>query len=380
MSRCLSYIAICLYQLFQTAATQNKAVTVLYYALHHWNDDSTNGNIDCGDIQCDWLKSSNMTKLKLKFEDSVRRRNGTTLALYNTHSLLEKFRAYHPINCDWQTDLTMASSEESYIRFGGHFNRMFQNFDGNSTTHPHSTIQRIFNEATMKNGILGQSLINEIRSNVTTEDKNIKKYNFPSQIKGASYVASECHRRDGANANRDNIVAQLRHAGLRVDGLGRCMKSSPSNGTSLSHFPNNSTLNAINKQIVIGKFLFNLALENSLESGYVTEKPFDALMSGTVPVYLGDKIHLKALIPHQKSVIFIADYDKNYTKLAEYLNYLSYNETAYSEYRVWRKTFSNEKNIRNNALLNTSWYCNVCKWTYDNRKLKKNKKMAHCKV
>jgi hypothetical protein len=260
---------------------------------------------------------------------------------------------------------------------------MFQNFDGNSTTHPYSTIQRINNEATMKNGILGQSLINEIiasRSNITTEDKGIKKYNFSSQIKGASYVASECHKRDGANANRDNIVAQLRQAGLRVYGLGRCMKSPPSNGTILSNIPNNSTLNAINKQIVIGKFLFNLALENSLESGYVTEKPFDALMSGTVPIYLGDKIHLQALIPHQKSVIFIADYDKNYTKLAEYLNYLSYNETAYSEYRVWRKTFSNEENIRNNVLLNTSWYCNVCKWTHDNRKLKKNKRMAHCKV
>jgi hypothetical protein len=208
-----------------------------------------------------------MTKFKFKFEYSVRQRNGTTLALYNTHSLWEKFRVCYPINCDWQTDLTMATSEESHIRFKYQFDRMFQNFDGNSTTHPYSTIQRINNEATMKNGILGQSLINEIiasRSNLRTEDKDIKKCNFSSQIKGASYVASECHKRDGANANRDNIVARLRQAGLRVDGLGRCTRSPPSNETTLSNFPNNSTLNAINKQIVIGKFLFNLALENSL--------------------------------------------------------------------------------------------------------------------
>lgn len=34
------------------------------------------------------------------------------------------------------------------------------------------------------------------------------------------------------------------------------------------------------KREVIGKFLFNMAFENSMEPGYVTEKPFDALMSG----------------------------------------------------------------------------------------------------
>lgn len=36
------------------------------------------------------------------------------------------------------------------------------------------------------------------------------------------------------------------------------------------------------KREVIGKFLFNMAFENSQEPGYVTEKPFDALMSGVL--------------------------------------------------------------------------------------------------
>lgn len=94
--------------------------------------------------------------------------------------------------------------------------------------------------------------------------------------------------------------------------------------------------------------------------------------------YLGDEQHLKALIPHPKSVIFVADYDQNYTKLANYLNYLSHNETAYQEYRVWRKTYSYEKNIENNNLLNTSWHCKICQWAYEKKKIKK--KMAHCKI
>lgn len=34
------------------------------------------------------------------------------------------------------------------------------------------------------------------------------------------------------------------------------------------------------KRAVISRFMFNMAFENSVEAGYVTEKPFDALLAG----------------------------------------------------------------------------------------------------
>jgi len=36
------------------------------------------------------------------------------------------------------------------------------------------------------------------------------------------------------------------------------------------------------KRETIGKFMFNMAFENSIEPGYVTEKPFDALIAGEI--------------------------------------------------------------------------------------------------
>jgi hypothetical protein len=116
------------------------------------------------------------------------------------------------------------------------------------------------------------------------------------------------------------------------------------------------------KRKAIARFMFNMAFENSIEEGYVTEKPFDALIAGTVPVYLGDAAHLKRLLPHPKAAIFIADYNGNMQALATYLNYLTRNETAYEEHRAWRKTFSYEENVRNKPLLQKSWYCRVCEW------------------
>ena len=177
------------------------------------------------------------------------------------------------------------------------------------------------------------------------------------------------------------------------------------------------------KRAAIARFMFNMAFENSVEAGYVTEKPFDALLAGwsdltcmvslyhisaisycadsshvpqhcspvnhitidedihafvflithasiyllgTVPVYLGDASHLKALLPHPKAAIFVADFNNNYTQLANYLTYLSNNETAYESHREWRKTFTYEGNIKKNSLLQSSWYCDVCRWAIEN--------------
>ena len=84
--------------------------------------------------------------------------------------------------------------------------------------------------------------------------------------------------------------------------------------------------------------------------------------TGTVPVYWGDERHLKALIPHPKAVIFVADFDHDIEKLSKYLTYLSTNESAYEEHREWRKTFNHTKHVSENIHLKDTWYCRTCMW------------------
>ena len=62
------------------------------------------------------------------------------------------------------------------------------------------------------------------------------------------------------------------------------------------------------KRDAISNYMFYLAFENSIEVGYVTEKLFDGLIAGTVPVFLGSAEDAKKLIPHPKSVIFLEDF------------------------------------------------------------------------
>ena len=62
-----------------------------------------------------------------------------------------------------------------------------------------------------------------------------------------------------------------------------------------------------------------------------------------MPVYWGDADHLRALLPDPKAAIFVSDYKGNMQKLADYLTYLSTNETAYEVHRNWRKSFNSLK-------------------------------------
>lgn len=88
----------------------------------------------------------------------------------------------------------------------------------------------------------------------------------------AVYIASNPRDRNGRNA----YVAELmRH--LAVDSWGACL-----NNRMFDRDEGRTT-----KLATIGRYRFTLAFENSCERDYVTEKFFDALCAGSVPVVLG---------------------------------------------------------------------------------------------
>lgn len=321
-------------------------VFVYHFMIKHWGSVHE-GDYECGRIGCHWTSSDHIKNLRQRFVETEISPHGISLSLYNIHSLWERSREHRPAICELHTNITMAETEESRIRYNHLFEPSFRNFDGYSSTHPSSNVQRIYSESWLN------------------ASDFVPLQNFSSMIKGAAYVASDCHRRDSANANRDSVVFSIRQGGFRVDGLGRCMKSPPNaEGVSL---PNtyDSRYNLMLKRKVISNYLFYMAFENSLEPGYVTEKPFDGLIGGTVPVYLGDAAHLKSLIPDPKAVIFLSDFNNNYTSVAEYLIYLSHNESAYEEHRAWRKDFDYHRNIRGKALMEKSWECRICEWAVE---------------
>jgi hypothetical protein len=189
-------------------------VKVFHYLLGHWGPNWPTGDVTCDKhIKCEWIVSDQLKHLQSAVEHSwslhhMSHHSMITVGLYNIHSLWEKYRDLKPQVCSLSSvNLTMYETEESVVRFNWYFNNANPHFDGYSSTHPNATVQRVYLDA-----FLNETLFHPLK-------------NFTSLIKGGAYIASDCHRHDGANSNRDGIVRMLRGEGVRVDGLGRCMRT-----------------------------------------------------------------------------------------------------------------------------------------------------------
>ena len=85
----------------------------------------------------------------------------------------------------------------------------------------------------------------------------------------------------------------------------------------------------------LARYKFYLSLENALCRDYITEKLFLAMHARTLPIAFGGldkREYLKVVPPH--SFIYAEDF-KSTRELADYLTYLSQNETAYNSYFWW---------------------------------------------
>jgi hypothetical protein len=136
----------------------------------------------------------------------------------------------------------------------------------------------------------------------------------------AVFVASN----DRDYSGRTHYAYELmRH--LPVHSYGRCLRNRP--------WPEDDGSRAA-KHRLIARYRFTLAFENSVADDYVTEKFFDPLMVGSVPVYLGAR-NVADFAPGGDCYIDASDF-AGPRDLAEYLRTLSRDESAYEEYLKWK--------------------------------------------
>jgi len=135
----------------------------------------------------------------------------------------------------------------------------------------------------------------------------------------AVYIASN----PASLSQRDAYVGELmRH--MTVDSYGRCL-----NNRSWSADHGRET-----KLETLARYRFTLAFENSIAEDYVTEKFFDPLVAGSVPVYLGAP-NIADFAPGEHCFINVTDFSGP-RELAAHLLRLAEDETAYHDYLKWR--------------------------------------------
>ena len=125
------------------------------------------------------------------------------------------------------------------------------------------------------------------------------------------------------HSGRTDLLVQLFRY-MKIDSYGRFMHTRELDGPDLG----NRT-----KFATIARYRFSLAFENSVAPDYVTEKLFEPLLLGTVPVYLGAP-NAAEFMPEHSYVD--AGAFPSAKVLAEHLNRLAVDGEAYAAYHRWR--------------------------------------------
>jgi hypothetical protein len=119
---------------------------------------------------------------------------------------------------------------------------------------------------------------------------------------------------------------------IRVDVRGRC--GNPT-WKAPEIVPDGKTL-ANEKTNLTGGYLFTVAIENSLEHDYVTEKLWQPLAAGSVPLYLGaPNIAEWAPCGNCSCLIDLRQFG-SMAQLAAYLHWLVDNRDEYVRFHRWR--------------------------------------------
>jgi hypothetical protein len=164
-----------------------------------------------------------------------------------------------------------------------------------------------------------------------------------TEIAPAVYFSSNEHDRCG---RQGYVRALMKH--LRVDSYGR----------SLRNRRLEEDLGRETKLAVIARYKFTLAFENSHARDYVTEKFFDPLIAGSVPVYRGAD-NVADFAPGEHCFIE-ANRFGDPAELAAYLRFLDGDDAAYREYLAWKERPLRPAFTRLLPRLEGNPFCRLC--------------------
>ncbi|XP_031574717.1 galactoside 3(4)-L-fucosyltransferase-like [Actinia tenebrosa] len=137
-----------------------------------------------------------------------------------------------------------------------------------------------------------------------------------------AWMASNCRETE-----RNTYVGELQKF-IPVDVYGHC-------GRFTCPLPRRSS----SCRLLLKRYKFYLAFENGNCHDYITEKYWDnALENDIVPVVMGGADYSSPALAIPNSYMDVRDFDSP-KDLAEYLIYLSQNDSAYMEYFQWKKKY-----------------------------------------
>ncbi|XP_064394525.1 uncharacterized protein LOC135341794 [Halichondria panicea] len=163
--------------------------------------------------------------------------------------------------------------------------------------------------------------------------------------KAVAFVADNCH----TTSHRENLVKMLEKH-IPVNSMSTCLP----NTLWPKDIPRSNR--RLNKVVLMRRYLANIAGENSFEKDYVSEKVYDALIAGTVSIYLGAP-NIDSFVPSDT----IINVPQNFTE-ADVVRIVKELERIFENKKVYEKW----TNFKNRPL--DDWFSQRFNFTRDTMK------------
>ena len=152
------------------------------------------------------------------------------------------------------------------------------------------------------------------------------------------WISSNCH----APSNRTGYMQELMSM-TAVDAWGSCGKNKgPQLPPEIAKIQRSSMTESHYKGNWVGAkkemmkhYLFTVAFENSVENDYVTEKLWQPLAAGSVPLYYGAP-NVEDWLPCSNCIIDLRRFSSP-REAADYIQKIASNSTRYAEFHRWRE-------------------------------------------
>ena len=166
------------------------------------------------------------------------------------------------------------------------------------------------------------SLLSSSSSSSSSSSRKKPSRPFHRRENAVAYINSNCD----TMSDRDAIVFQIAQA---LEPLGVPLRAP---GACLNNMPR--VARAGSKIDALRPYKFCVAMENSEDDHYVSEKVYDALVAGCVPIYFGAP-NILDYVPHRESIVDVRALG-GARPAAEEIARLAFDDVAYAAKHAWR--------------------------------------------
>lgn len=171
------------------------------------------------------------------------------------------------------------------------------------------------------------------------------------------HIASNCKPGVHVQSSRNRWVEALRDRNL-LDSYGSCHHNKDYNATE--RYP--PKLKVV-KEGLVRKYAFVTAFENSYYPGYVTEKLWEPLKLGSLPIYQGAP-NVRLMFP-ERSFINVDDF-ATHDDLADYIEFLIEDKYEYDQHHTWREKGVSTELEEFWKFADQDTNCRICQWGAEN--------------